>query len=460
MSRVLVLCPDHVKRQMSGPAIRYFELSHQLCRAGHQVTLGTPAKPDLGPQPFEIITNEVELLFSLARKHDVIVMQGGILDQFPFLRQSGAAIVSDLYCPFYLEHLVDHEHHPSPSRLNSAVESLRVTLDPIRVSDFFICASEKQRDYWLGVLTAMNRINPDTYGADPTLRGIIDTVPFGLPDEPPRRQAASMRGVIPGIGENDYVILWGSSIYNWFDPLSLIRAVGMAAKRVPEIRLVVMATRHSNPNVTPETWMLGEARRLSSELELTGRHVFFNEGWVPYERRADWLLEADVGASVHFQHIETHFSFRVRFLDYLWAKLPIVCTSGDVLADAVEQEGIGIVVAPGDVDGLAVALIDLADPARRQQCSNKVDACARQLTWSRAAAALVRFCDNPRRATDLARAAPLKALPVPLLDYSRRDWRYYSVRAVDILVRNGPLFVIQKCAQLVSRKLRRNQALA
>ena len=38
MSRVLIVCPDHVKREMTGPAIRYYELSHQLAAAGHQVT--------------------------------------------------------------------------------------------------------------------------------------------------------------------------------------------------------------------------------------------------------------------------------------------------------------------------------------------------------------------------------------------------------------------------------------
>src|SRR2546423_4048926 len=105
MSRVLLLCPDRVQRQMSGPAIRYFELSHQLQRAGHEVTLGTSGRPDLDPQPFEIVTNEAGLLRELAPRQDVIVVQGWILDAFPFLRGSGAALVTDLFCPFHLETL-------------------------------------------------------------------------------------------------------------------------------------------------------------------------------------------------------------------------------------------------------------------------------------------------------------------------------------------------------------------
>ena len=41
---------------------------------------------------------------------------------------------------------------------------------------------------------------------------------------------------------------------------------------------------------------------------------------MPYDERADYLLDADVGVSTHFPHIETEFSFRTRILDYLWAR--------------------------------------------------------------------------------------------------------------------------------------------
>lgn len=469
MGRVLILCPDYIKRQMSGPAIRYFELAHQLHRAGHEVILGTPSQPDLDPQPFRIVTTEPALVRELAPKQDVIVVQGWVLEFFPFLRDSDACLVTDLYCPFYLELLVDREHHPDPDQLTRPIDQLRVTLDPIRQSDFFVCASEKQRDYWMGVLTALNRINPETYELDRSLRSLIDVVPFGLPDEPPQKRKQAMRGVLPGIGPDDYIVLWGSSIYNWFDPLTLIRAVAQASVHVPNLRMVVMATAHPNPQVVTETWMLSEARRLSAELGLTGRHVFFNEGWVPYEDRADWLLEADVGASIHFQHIESHFSFRVRFLDYLWTGLPILCTSGDVLADAVERENLGITVGPGDVDALAQALQQLAEPAVRERYRASLGKYAAGLTWSRAAAPLVRFCDNPRRAPDLQRIAPLKAMPVPLRDYApangqvaqdevAKDWRYYVARAANTLLYDGPVTMARKGTQVVVRRLARGAA--
>ena len=45
--------------------------------------------------------------------------------------------------------------------------------------DAFVCASERQRDLWLGALLALGRIDPDAYAADPSLRSLIDVVPFG-----------------------------------------------------------------------------------------------------------------------------------------------------------------------------------------------------------------------------------------------------------------------------------------
>ena len=72
--------------------------------------------------------------------------------------------------------------------------------------------------------------------------------------------------------------------------------------------------------------MAAEAVALAEELGLRDRVVFFNFGWVPYAERGRYLLEADVAVSAHFDDIETRFAFRTRFLDCLWAGLPVVTT--------------------------------------------------------------------------------------------------------------------------------------
>ena len=65
------------------------------------------------------------------------------------------------------------------------------------------------------------------------------------------------------------------------------------------------------------------------------------------------LLEADVGVSTHFEHVETAFSYRTRILDYLWAGLPIIATQGDSLSRLVNQHDLGITVPAEDTDACA-----------------------------------------------------------------------------------------------------------
>jgi glycosyltransferase involved in cell wall biosynthesis len=122
--------------------------------------------------------------------------------------------------------------------------------------DFFICASERQRDYWLGLLDVCGRTNAHTYLADPTLRTLIDVVPFGLrADELPRASAPAIKGVVPGIAREDRVILWGGGLWEWLDPLTLIRAVARIEAQHPDVRLVFFSARHPNPAV-PDMPML------------------------------------------------------------------------------------------------------------------------------------------------------------------------------------------------------------
>jgi hypothetical protein len=131
-------------------------------------------------------------------------------------------------------------------------------------------------------------------------------------------------------------------------------------------------------------------------------HVFFNEGWVAYGDRHNFLLDADVGVSTHLDHIETAFAFRTRILDYLWASLPIVATAGDSFAELIELRGLGIVVPPGDPDALEDALHRvLTDDDFAASCRAASAAAAEDFRWSRVLAPVVDLCAHPRRAPDL-----------------------------------------------------------
>ena len=405
---MLIVANDVVGRQMAGPGIRCFEFARQLAAAGHEVTLAAPGRPDLDEEAFTVVEASGSVVQQLAESHDVAIVQGFALEQYPSLRHANVRLVVDLYDPFPLALLEQFAAEPMPRRQGEHQSTLAAAHTQLKEGDFFLCASEQQRDFWLGALTLVGRVNPATHTDDRRLRRLIDVVPFGLPEAPPVATGPGPRELVPGIGPGDLLLLWGGGIYNWFDPLTLIRAVGRLAPTWPHLRLLFLSTTHPNPNV-PAMWMLAAARRLSEELRLTDRHVFFNERWVPYHERANWLLQADVGVSTHFDHIETRFAFRTRILDYLWAGLPILCTAGDTLAEMVSRFGLGLTMPPEDIDGAALALERLcSDLDLRQTCAERVRAEATRLTWDRCTTPLLRYCGEPRRAAD--RPAPSTAL--------------------------------------------------
>ncbi len=158
-------------------------------------------------------------------------------------------------------------------------------------------------------------------------------------------------------------------------------------------------------------------RDLSDELGLTDTHVFFNEGWVPYDERQNHLLDADIAVSTHFPHVETAYSFRTRILDYLWASLPTVCTEGDSLASLVAEQGLGITVPPEDVDALTEALSTLlTETEQLSRCRNNIEATVAHLHWNEVLQPLVAFCADPRRAPDhMQRLVDPTRPEVPLL---------------------------------------------
>jgi glycosyltransferase involved in cell wall biosynthesis len=163
------------------------------------------------------------------------------------------------------------------------------------------------------------------------------------------------------------------------------------------------------------------AMGLARDLGLLDKAVFFNE-WVPYEDRAAYLDEADLGLSTHRIHLETHLSFRTRMLDYIWAALPIVCTEGDHFGDLVRARGLGLVVPPDDEAALAAAIGCLLDDAAlRERCRAGLAALRDELRWDRVAEPLRRFAVAPRFAADHEPA--MRALRSRLRDsYRTSKW--------------------------------------
>ena len=398
-ARVLIVSHDVVGQRMAGPGIRYWELARVLARS-FTVTLAVPWRCEIGATEFSVRVYQPgnwNSLQALAEQADVIMPCGFVLHQFPELTLLGCPLVIDVYDPYPAETLslmAGRTREEQQIYQHGLIENLH---RECRHGDFYLCASEYQRLWWLGMLAAQGRLNPQTFGADATLRNLVDIVPFGCRSKPPRPTRPALKGVQTGIGPHDKVLLWGGGIWEWLDPLTLLYAVAQIVVQRPEVKLVFPGTRHPN-EIVPDMPMRHRAVALANELGLAGSHVFFGD-WVPHVDWPNYLLEADVGVCLHFDSLESQLAFRSRILDYVWAGLPALVSRGGATGDLVSSYGLGMVVdceSPVEVAAALLHLLDEPHGTRHEQFATARAA----LCWEQAAQPLVRFCHLPHRAAD------------------------------------------------------------
>jgi glycosyltransferase involved in cell wall biosynthesis len=431
LTSVLVVSTDHIGSRMAGPGIRYLWFARELARRGHEVTLVVPFATDLGELGFEVRVDNPwhsHRMTPLARRHGTVIAQSLPVPTMLALTQSPTRAIYDLYSPPAIEQAA-LDASPSSGTERAANLNRLVQRMVFETGDAFICASERQRDLWLGALAAVGRIDRDGYRRDPSFRSLIDVVPFGIDPEPPTPGAPVLKGVFPGIEASDKVALWGGGMWDWLDPLTVIHAVHRLGR--PDVKLFFLGTRRPNrgvPSMAMETRVVG----LAEALGLLGRAVFVNDRWVPFEERASYLLEADVGVSAHRDELEARFAYRTRLLDCIWTGLPIVTSAGESVAEVVSDRELGRVVECGDADGYALALSEVLDEGK-DAYADAIAATRPQFEWPRVVDTLERMLEPP---SPFARRRPARVLPVTSYAVARARLAL-STRGIDGLVRRG-----------------------
>jgi len=416
--QILFVTNDHVGEKRAGPAIRALELAKVLAKH-HEVTLVSARSGHLEVDGIRFLSGARERprrLKTIAREADVVIVQGLVLLLFPFLAQAQHLVV-ELYDPYLFEYL---EYGPARFAGWGYRRQWYLLNHQLRHGDFFTCANERQWDYWLGRLCALGRLNPEEYRRDATFRSLLSVIPFGIPSTHPVRSGRAAKGVIPGISENDVLLLWGGGIWQWFDPATLIRAMGLVSRERTDIKLLFLGTGSPHPD-SPLMPIEAECHELAESLGIRDKCVFFSKQWVPQSEVPNFLLDADIGVSSYWDSVETHFAFRTRVRDYIWAGLPMILTRGDSLSELVQSRGLGRTVAAGDVEGWRRAILELAAaPNERAEIKNKLQSLATEYHWERVAEPLVRYCERPYRT---ARMPGWSKLLTPILSRGYQ-WGY------------------------------------
>ncbi len=403
---ILLISSDPIDTTMAGPGIRYWELAKHLSHNAAVILL-TPNRSSLSHANIQIFQWTARSFSTALKQADVIVTQGFLFPIAPLLFCEKPLVI-DLYDPLPIELLEQHIHLPYTEAQLSQSYCIERTKLLLQCGDFFLYCHDHQYDYWLGMLTAVGRVNHRLYRKNPTYSNLFGKVPYGMPGAPPKHFDSPLRGQHPGFQPNDTILLWGGGMWNWFDPCSVIRAMSEISAARQDIKLLFLGGKRADSDTGElrAAYATAEAEALSKQLGLYERTIFFHRSWVPYEDRQNYLLEANIGISTHFETLETRFSFRTRLLDYLWAELPIITTRGDYFSSLVETHQLGITVAPADAVHIQHAILRLSTDYRFiEQCRKNIRHIREQFFWKNVIKPLEEFCAAPYRTSSLNRIA-------------------------------------------------------
>ena len=322
---------------MAGPAIRCLELGRALARTGRTgpVTVASLTAATLADPDVEVVAAaDAAVLRKLVARVGSVVVQGDVLGLHPWLADVGRAARRRRLRP-----LPPRAAGAGPGAGGGPAARRR----PRRRAGAGPCSWPGPTSCSAPPSAAAGAVDRSSRRAGPgqprrrttphrTSPRLVAVVPFGAPDAPARPgDRTAVAAAIPNLAPGDRIVLWGGGIYDWFDPGTVIRAVGRLAADRPDLKLLFLGTRHpAQGGVGAAT--AGRARALAGDLGLLGTVVHFHDGWVPHGERDRWMSAATVAVSAHLRHLETEFSYRTRLVDYLWCGLPVITTAGDELA--------------------------------------------------------------------------------------------------------------------------------
>lgn len=365
MTRVLLVCPEPLTHgQPAGIGIRFLEIAKTLTADGHRVTTLSRDGGELDVTPENIARYSAEA--------DVAFVQGHVANDL-FAHARAIPTVVDLYDPYIIENL-----HYYESRGAEVFTHDHATLvNSLLRGDFFLCASEAQRHFWLGMLLAVGRLNPIAFDDDRRLASLIAIAPFGVQ---PRENAQRNTG---------HDILFGG-IYDWYDPILAIDAVAIARRTIADVTLTF--TSHPNPSLTPQ----GKTAAAMAYVKRSGFGDFIRfEPWAAYDQRDAFFSRFALALLTFPQSIETDLSMRTRIYDYLRGGLPIVTSSAPGTDGLLARYSAGTVVRGENAADYAAAIVDALGvwhEAMFAATQRFVD----EHQWTQVLEPLVAFCRSPR----------------------------------------------------------------
>ena len=413
MSRLLVAglspLPFESARMSYGPGIRTWQLAWSLARAGHEVRLVAMRAP--GYDHAAAPGREERSAVRIERVSDVAFRDPSRMRRVVRDLRPDALVGASLYgsaalapvaegLPFWADQfghaMAEAQAKASLEGRNWPVAHAWSLLAPVlRAADRVSVVSERQRYAAIGELGAAGRLTAETCGYEFT--AVIPCALVPVEETPPRApgpRERTVRGRL--VPESAFVVLWSGGFNVWSDVETLARGLEAAMGREPRLHFV--ATGGPIPGLDSSTW----ERFQELVLRSPQRERFHLEGWVPGDRVAGYMEEADLGVLADRPVYEGLLGSKNRVLQWMGAGLPVLYNRLGDLGDLLADRALGLTFAPGDPGGLAERLTWAAGHGEelRRMATRAREVAQRELTFEATARPLVEWAADPRRAPD------------------------------------------------------------
>lgn len=371
--RVLVFCADAIPvagLPTTGAGLRSWGIGKGLEARGHEVLFSVPAvyqqrfnlPPDMARlcwRPDNIVEHVNQV------RPDVVVFCHWPTTCLP--HRLDVPTVIDFHGPHLLERLYQGFLTPEAN--------IREKLVALRKVDFFTCAGEMQRLYFLAWIMLA--------GFDPRDE-LLAAIPF------------SMDGTSMPIHDSSASVpefVYGGIFLPWQD--SAI-ALTTAAKTLEENDKGILKVFGGPHPALPIEGTEG-VRRLMSDL--AGSTHVRQPGLIGRDELVKVYTRATAAIDLMMPNVERELAFTSRTVEYLWCGLPVIYNDYAELAGYIRDYDAGWTLRADDVPGIKRVIEEiLADPAMAQRKGLNAQRLVREkLSWERTIEPLDRYIRNPVR---------------------------------------------------------------
>lgn len=294
-------------------------------------------------------------------------------------------LIVDSYYAMVFEKLVSISDSKNELGQKILAEKLHIMSKILTQADHFIVATPRQRDYMLGFISPLGKINLENFTKSNTsiIPNFVD-VSFS------KKRTKRLRGKL--VEQDDKVIIWLGGVYPWFDPLPIIRAMPKINRKVKKAKLLIIGGK--NPS-TGFGHVYQAAEEEAKKLNLYQNQVIFVD-WVPKEQSFAYCAESDLFVILSKPTLEDEFAYRTRTLTALLLGIPAITNGQDYLSELITAHSAGAVCQTSQSAEIAKVILSiLSDKSQQTQMSKNTKRLLSQIRKDTNSQPLFKFLQNP-----------------------------------------------------------------